>query len=775
MVLDGLAKALLLSSLLVPVVNAQNPVLGDIKVRSFLGEPLNLRVALAASTAPETGAICQSVIDSDRRENTLRGKDLILTMVELRDSRYLQIRSHHAINEPVARFLIRIGCPGEPAFDREFTVLLDPPPSVTPPLVSPASAPTTIESRTRPTVASAPTPRAKAVLPAMPALRTWSAYEGDTLASLAKRIYPKDRTHQRRYIATLRALNPQVSDIADDAPLAPGAQLAMPDLRSLAGASPRARVVAPISRTVSVDPAQAAGTAVTTSAISSATVATSNAVAKVAPMAAIRTTIKTESIARGEGFTLRLSGSEIDLTRSRNVSDEQRRQLREKQLMLDADDQVATLLSLQNSMKQMEQRLNEIQLKQTAELPIRDTAPAAFAGSPVTPAAQATREVQPAPAAVPAAPDTAPKSRSPEKSARPAASLADTIAGYLTSPLAWGGIAITLLALLAARVWSRRDGKSKRARDSMAPGAQRGNTAAGETSPGKSTGVQVDDSAFAEWEKEEVVSPLSTQPRADAHVRTVRGMPDELTDIRSADAAARAVQDGAYNNLIDTHSHVDAPVVFDDTPASYELDTNTATAVDFLVGMDEKLPEDRVRRLQYMHERYPELKTNTVSIDDADSIITAARLYYEEGDRGNGREKASELLTFAVEERPQEIRFWLAQFEIFRLENMVAEFHELAGKFHVLFSHTAAWPKVRHVGHELDPGNPLFAASGSPLLAGETRFDPIAENWLNAPMDFTSDALMSDLRLALLDDHGVSRADFDSITARFSTPTGLVQ
>ncbi|MBL0125370.1 MAG: hypothetical protein IPP88_22770 [Betaproteobacteria bacterium] len=80
--------------------------------------------------------------------------------------------------------------------------------------------------------------------------------------------------------------------------------------------------------------------------------------------------------------------------------------------------------------------------------------------------------------------------------------------------------------------------------------------------------------------------------------------------------------------------------------------------------------------------------------------------------------------------------------------------------------------KVRHVGHELDPGNPLFAASGSPLLAGETRFDPIAENWLDAPMDFTSDALMSDLRLALLDDHGVSRADFESITARFATADG---
>jgi len=106
---------------------------------------------------------------------------------------------------------------------------------------------------------------------------------------------------------------------------------------------------------------------------------------------------------------------------------------------------------------------------------------------------------------------------------------------------------------------------------------------------------------------------------------------------------------------------------------------------------------------------------------------------------------------------------------------MVAEFTAMASKFHVLFSHTPAWPKVRHIGHELDPGNPLFAAGGSPLLAGETRFDPIAENWLHAPMDFASDALMSDLRLALLDDHGVSRADFESITARLSARAGTAQ
>jgi hypothetical protein len=169
-----------------------------------------------------------------------------------------------------------------------------------------------------------------------------------------------------------------------------------------------------------------------------------------------------------------------------------------------------------------------------------------------------------------------------------------------------------------------------------------------------------------------------------------------------------------------------------------------------------------------MYERYPELMTHTVSIDDADSVINAARLYYEE----DQRDKACELLTFGVEERPQETRFWLAQFEIFRLENMAGAFAELASKFHVLFGHTDAWPKVRHIGHELDPTNTLFAAAGREALAGEMHFDPVAENWLNAPIDFTSDALITELRLALFDDHGVDRRDFELITARLAAGAG---
>ena len=35
----------------------------------------------------------------------------------------------------------------------------------------------------------------------------------------------------------------------------------------------------------------------------------------------------------------------------------------------------------------------------------------------------------------------------------------------------------------------------------------------------------------------------------------------------------------------------------------------------------------------------------------------------------------------------------------------------------------------------------------------------MVENWLNAPMDLTSDVLMVELRSSLLDEHGVEPAD----------------
>ena len=825
-VLAGLAGIVFSTGLAMRPAQAQDPVLRDVEVRSFLGEPLNLRIALAASTETAGNAICQAVIDSDSRENALRSSDLMLTMVELRDTRYLQVRSRSAYLEPIARFSLRIGCPGEPIVDREFTVLLDPPP-FTALVVSPAATAATIDSSG---IASAPDksarkpPRAK---PVVPPSGVWTVYEGDTVTRLAKGIHPKNRARRQQYITVLRELNPHLAAIADDAPLAPGTQLALPDLLTLSGIMPRAvasanapsgtprppappaaakrppaaekSVAKPVQKAAPT-PAAAVPAPPKTAEPRSAPPAEPKATPPARPEPA-KPSPSVKAAPRVNGFQLRLSGSEMDLTRSRNVTDEQRRALREKQLMLDSDDQLAAFLSLRNTVKQLEQRLNVLQLKMATATAIPAKAPAtvtpATAPAPALPAAPASATVAapaatsptakpPSPAQEPAAaapvavqtpsqpPSTAPAAvtvtppttsapapaAAPEKTAQPEPSLADTMAGYLPSSWVTGGIVAGLFALLAAWAWLRREGKSAQRPDSVMPPERKSGAQPIESMPGP----VAQSTSTTSSPRDPVFSNRANEPVGEEYMQTSRR---EAVDFDVAFADSPPAPDSPPE-MTHAHHQVDAPVVFDDTPARYEVDSRPATTVDFLIGMDEKLPEDRVRRLQYMRGRYPELQANTISIDDADGVINAARLYYDDADKGNGRDKACELLTFAVEERPQEIRFWLAQFEIFRLENMAAEFTAMASKFHVLFSHTPAWPKVRHIGHELDPGNPLFAASGGTLLAGETRFDPIAENWLNAPMDFTSDALMSDLRLALLDAYGVSRTDFESITARLS-------
>lgn len=808
-----LASVFFLGGLLAGPAVAQNPVLRDVEVRSFIGEPLNLRVALAASTESVSSALCQTVIDTDRRDNALRSSDLLLTMVELREVRYLQVRSRAAFNDPIARFSLRIGCPGEPVVDREFTALLDPPPFVALPVASATSPGTTPTVTTASASGDAPVPakpgkssvRTKLVVPASGSALT---VEGDTLAKLAKSIHPKSRARQRQYIAALRELNPHLAPHTDAAQLASGTQLALPDLHTLSGILPgpstsAAGTSSPSSSVSSVPaPAKKAPVVAKTApqpkpvAVAKPSDTTPKAVpTKAAEPKTVLPPAKTtkpppvqSADVSGTGFQLRLSGTQMDLTRSRNVTDEQRNVLREKQLMLDSDDQIAAFLSLKNTVKQLEQRLNEIQLKSSTTTSV--PSPVAVSPRPpspppvtvpvapavITKTSEAQPATDPAPSAAPTAASPATTAEKPPplaekpaiapKTAKPAVTepeSTDSFTSYLPSPWVSGGIVAGLFVLLGAWAWSRREPQPRHRASSI-----------------------LDEDADADAD----VSDAIPRPRRKAAIREPE--PEEKVYEREDDVAepelaghaestAKFQSDPAWTNdpaehpVVDhdhpAHSQVDAPVIFEDTPASFEVDSSPATTVDFLVGMDEKLPEDRVRRLQYMHERYPELQTNTVSIDDADSVINAARLYYDESDKGSGADKACELLTFAVEERPQQFRYWLAQFEIFRLENRVADFSALASKFHVLFSHTPSWPKVRHIGHELDPSNTLFAGGIAPL-ATEMRFDPIAENWLNAPMDFTSDALMSDLRQALLDDHLVSRADFESITARLTASAG---
>jgi Tfp pilus assembly protein FimV len=171
-------------------------------------------------------------------------------------------------------------------------------------------------------------------------------------------------------------------------------------------------------------------------------------------------------------------------------------------------------------------------------------------------------------------------------------------------------------------------------------------------------------------------------------------------------------------------------------------------------------------RQRYIEERFPEIATGMIELSKPDSVIKAARLFYEDG----AVPRAVELLQFALEAHPDQMRYWLALFEIYRLERLSGEFGALALRFHQQFAESEAWRKVQYFGREIDPANELYkeppvnsletiGPRESRRLAAGASFDPAAENWLNAPMDFENEVLANELRQGLMQKAGLAEED----------------
>jgi len=76
---------------------------------------------------------------------------------------------------------------------------------------------------------------------------------------------------------------------------------------------------------------------------------------------------------------------------------------------------------------------------------------------------------------------------------------------------------------------------------------------------------------------------------------------------------------------------------------------------------------------------------------------------------------------------------------------------------------------VQYFGREVDPGNMLYQDEAFKSLetigpsaarrAQQSKFDPLAENWLDAPDDFENEALANDLRKALMTGASIQEHD----------------
>jgi hypothetical protein len=457
--------------------------------------------------------------------------------------------------------------------------------------------------------------------------------------------------------------------------------------------------------------------------------------------------------AHGAGFELRLSAPEADLSRSRGIDDNQRSRLRERLLILDADDQVAALLAMRHNLKQLEGRVAELQLK-LSMLPSSAAAASQPAKPPVAPAptpatAPAPQPAKPpvAPAAMPAtAPAPQPAKAEPERQPAPAKPAEPPKA--VEVPKAVEPPTATLPPPPA------------RAVEAPKPAVPQPGKAPAKAAPSPPPAPPIAPAEEDDWLAWAFVALVLAaiaaigalawrarkRPRPAA---TVDAPPDSTlsADLFEAEAMMRGTADDAAR----------APRGGSEHRVVASSDAGLATNIP---GAD-----PAALRRRYIEERFPEIASGTIEPGSADSVVKAARLFYEDG----AIARAVELLRFTVEERPAELKPWLALFEIFRLERLAGEFAELAGRFRDHHGSSDYWTKVQLIGREIDPQNPLYRGEEVGTLetiafpAGKPpvpiTFDPLAENWLNAPMDFTTDALAANLRSSILADAGVAETD----------------
>jgi len=630
---------------------------GELRIHSFLGEPLDATAPIEAVAGDVPRSECFRQVRPDG--TTLPSLPRASFRVERDgDAWRLRVRTRAAVGDPAIALRVEAGCPGEPVAARTYEILLDPRPAQAPP---------------PPLVAVA----------------------GDTLASIATAIYPRRQAVRDAYVGAIRAANPAVAALGAQDPIPPGTAITLPELRrfslSLAASPPAPRAAPPASpgpAAPKAAPAPKATPAPLPKATPPAAPKAAPPAAPAAPPAAPSTAPKAappappprEPAKPGE-FVLRLSAPAVDLTRSRGIDDRTRAQLRERLLILDADDQVSALLAMRNSLRQLEGRVAELQLK-LSTLPPPVPAPA-------PPPAEPKRDPAPVPQPPPA--PEAPKAATPTK-ATPAAKPAVTPAA---APGAAGdGVPVWLWAVLALVV----------------------------------AGI-----AGIAWK-------LASGRRKPATSAAATATPTAHSDLDDAAAMMETAAPPAPEHRVVAQS---------DTP----LSTNVPGADPVML------------RRRYIEERFPEIASGTIAPADPDSVVKAARLFYEDG----ALARAVELLQFAVEENPRTLKPWLALFEIFRLEGLAGAFGELAGRFRVHHGASDYWRKVQFIGRELEPGNALYIEAAvdhletiGPAAArnvAPVTFDPLAENWLNAPMDFTTDALAANLRAGLLGDAGIAETD----------------
>jgi hypothetical protein len=155
-------------------------------------------------------------------------------------------------------------------------------------------------------------------------------------------------------------------------------------------------------------------------------------------------------------------------------------------------------------------------------------------------------------------------------------------------------------------------------------------------------------------------------------------------------------------------------------------------------------------RDRYIAARFPGVATGSQDLLDADLVIRAARLYFEE----DAHDLAFELLKMAVDQSPRNEALRLAQLEIAYLRRSRGRYVALARSLRNVLPDSASWAEVCRLGRALAPQESLFAGEPRALPGRHYGPWPDVPNWIRASWDLTPEVLAADLRRAILRDSG---------------------
>lgn len=326
--------------------------LGDLVAESRVGAPLQAYVQLSVEPGEMLDQICLALGKSGASANTPSYLSHARLSVETVGGRpRVRISTSEPIRERTFTLLLEAGCTSKERIAKEYAVLLEPE----------APRDSTLGYRDATAESNSATPQ--------PGTGTrWTIRPGETLSSIAQAIYPHGRHMRAKLVHAIVRANPAVFPDASPDHVAAGTLIIIPDLRTI-GAEP---VSAPKLKV-----AAASAPAEEESPALKAKPATKKTKAPKPETAAQTARIRSGNPAE---FRLKLATEGVDLSLIGKLGDTERKLLREqRQAMLDADDQTASLLAMKYKVSRLEAQLADMRARFN-----RPGAPPAFAQPPVS-------------------------------------------------------------------------------------------------------------------------------------------------------------------------------------------------------------------------------------------------------------------------------------------------------------------------------------------------------------------------------------------------------